>query len=154
MRVGSIVKVAFFTAMVQLCVTSAADATERNSTADHIANLEHRYSQTFVTGDVRTADRMLANTFVGFGSNGKATDKAAMLAVVRSEPHQTSAKITSLTVRLHGNTAVAFGTEEDTSPRSQNIAHRMWLDTWKLTAEGWKMVASGEIVPGHYRSGP
>ena len=149
MKVGSIANAAFFSAMVQLCVAPAAGATGKNSTANHIADLEHRYSQTFVTGDVQTAKQMLDKTYVGFGSNGKATDKTAMLAEVRSEPHQTSAKITSLTVTLHGDTAIAFGAEEDTSPGSPQVAHRMWLDTWKRTAEGWKMIASGEIAAGH-----
>lgn len=132
-----------------LCVTSPAHATKGPDVADEIAGLEGRYSQTFVTGDVQTADKLLASAYIGFGSNGKTTDKATMLAEVRSEPHQTSARITSLTVRLHGDTAIALGAEDDTSPGSTDVAHRVWLDTWKLTTAGWKMVASAEITPGH-----
>ena len=126
----------------------AAGATGRRGVAEQIAGLENRFSQSFVTGDAATADRLLANAFIGFGSDGKPTDKASMLAEVRREPHQTSARITSLTVRAHGDTAIALGTEEDKSPGSTEVARRQWLDTWKRSGAGWKLVASAEIAAG------
>lgn len=114
-----------------------AHADENNAVAKQIARLETVYSQTFVTGDRRTAERILADDFVGvMGSDGKRYDKAAMLAEVESLPRQASAKITSVTVRPHGDTAIALGTEDDTNPHSSTVAHRLWLDTWKRTPAG------------------
>ena len=134
--------------MMAMSLAYPAAATEPATVAGQIADLETRYSQTFVTGDVGTAGHILADAFIGFGSDGKVTDKAGMLAEVRSEPHQTSSRITSVTVRVHGDIAVARGTEDDTSPGTEVTAHRMWLDTWKRTATGWEMVASAEIAMG------
>jgi Domain of unknown function (DUF4440) len=130
-----------------LCATARAGADESSTVAKEIARLENVYSQTFVTGDSRTADRILADDYIGMmGPEGKRYDKAAMLAEVNSLPHQASAKITSVLVRPHGDTALAFGTEDDTDPGSKIVAHRVWLDTWKRTAAGWRMVASSEIT--------
>ena len=130
-----------------LCATARAGADESNTVAKEIARLEDVYSQTFVTGDSRTAARILADDYIGMmGAEAKRYDKAAMLAEVNSLPHQTSAKITSVLVRPHGDTAIAFGTEDDTDPESKIVAHRVWLDTWKRTAAGWRMVASSEIT--------
>ena len=134
--------------IVLMCAPFSASAAETRTVADQIAELENQYSQTFVTGDVATADRLLADNFIGFGSNGKATTKSGMLAEVRSLPHQSAARITAIDVRSHGDTAIAQGTEDDTSADGKDVAHRMWLDTWKLTPSGWKMVASGEITAG------
>jgi len=131
-----------------LSAVPGAWAAAMRGVAEQVADLEDRYSQTFVTGDAATADRLLANAFIGFGSDGKPTDKASMLAEVRREPHQTSARITSLTVRAHGATALALGTEEDTNPGSKAVARRQWLDTWKHTRAGWRLIASAEIAIG------
>jgi hypothetical protein len=126
---------------------SAAHADPRADIAQEIGQLEDAYSQSFVTGDAKVAERLLAADFVGFDPSGKTWDKATMLADVRSEPHQTSAKITALTVRQYGDTAIALGTEEDTNAGATAVAHRRWLDTWKRTPNGWRLVASAEITP-------
>jgi hypothetical protein len=114
---------------------------------DEIGRLENLYSQSFVTGDARVAERLLADDFIGFGPGGKTWNKAAMLAMVRSTPHQASAKITSIIVRRHGETAIALGTEDDTESPSMSVSHREWLDTWRSSAKGWLMIASAEIEP-------
>ncbi|THD51714.1 MAG: nuclear transport factor 2 family protein [Phenylobacterium sp.] len=126
---------------------AVAGAGPAESTAKDIRRLENLYSQSFVTGDAHVAERLLADDFIGFGSSGKPSDKAGMLAEVRTLPHQVSAKITSITVRVHGNTAIALGTEDDASSPSQAVSHREWLDTWRRHANGWRMVASAEIEP-------
>ena len=113
----------------------------------HKTQLEEVYSQSFVTGDTRVAERMVADDFVGLEPNGKTSDKAAVLVDVTSEPRPTSLKITALTVRLHGDTAIALGTEEDTNAGTTTLTLRRWLDTWRNTPAGWRLVASAEIVP-------
>ena len=113
-----------------------------------IARLEALYSQTFVTGDRATADRLLADDFIAvMGPRAKRYDKAAMLAEVTGTPHQTAATVTSVAVRSHGHTAVALGTEDDANAGSPTVSHRTWLDTWERTPAGWRMVASAEITP-------
>jgi hypothetical protein len=126
---------------------SVAEGEPRSAIANDVGRLEQAYSQSFVTGDTRVAEHLLADDFIGFGSNGKPWDKAAVLAAVGSLPHQASAKIISIVVRTHGDTAIALGTEDDASGPSTVVSHRRWLDTWRHTPDGWRMVASAEIEP-------
>jgi len=114
-----------------------------------VVQMENRYSQSFVTGDKRIPERLLADDFIGFGSNGKPWDKSAMLVQVSSLPHQASAKITSISVRIHGDTAIAMGTEDDVNSPSAAVSHRRWLDTWRRTVKGWRLAASAEVQPAH-----
>lgn len=142
-RRGGAALLAFF--LVGLA--SSARASGGPTAAGRIADLEGRYSQTFVTGDERTAARTLADAFIGFDSKGRPTSKSKMLEEVRRRPHQTSARITALTVRLYGDTAIALGSEDDTSPGTREVAHRRWLDTWKRGPSGWRMISSAEVAP-------
>jgi len=134
-------------AAVFLVVCSSAYARPMPSVATQIAELEGLYSQSFVTGDATIARRLLADDFIGFGPNGKSWDKSAMLATVRALPHQTSARVTSLILRVHGDTVIASGTEDDTDAGSAAVSHRRWLDTWHRFRSGWHMIASAEIEP-------
>ena len=136
-----------FSLMASASSSAAAAGRAGRSISDQIGGLEHLYSQSFVTGDARVAERLLAADFIGFGPNGKRWDRATMVSTVRSLPHQTSAKITSITVRVHGDTAIALGTEEDRDPGSSATSHRAWLDSWQHMAQGWRLVASAEIGP-------
>jgi ketosteroid isomerase-like protein len=126
-------------------LSSSAQAQPADA-AQEVARLEEAYSQSFVTGDTRIAERLVAADFVGLEPNGKTSDKAAILVDVKSEPRPTSLKITALTVRLHGDTAMALGTEEDTNAGTTSLTHRRWLDTWRNTPDGWRLIASAEIV--------
>ncbi len=135
-------------AVLALGCAPPATARDDDATSKEIARLETVYSQTFVSGDLATADRLLADDFVAvMGPNAKRYDKAAMLAEVASLPHQTSATVTSVTVRSYGDTAVALGAEDDVNAGAKDVSHRTWLDTWRRTPGGWRMVAFAEITP-------
>jgi len=125
---------------------SAARAEPADPVTREIARLEEEYSQSFVSGDTRIAQRLVTDDFVGLEPNGKISDKTAILADVTSEPRPTSLKIAALTVRRLGDTAIALGTEEDTYPGTTTIARRRWLDTWRKTPAGWRLAASAEIT--------
>jgi len=130
-----------------MLAAGSAQAGSPDAEIREIGRLEALYSQSFVTGDASVARRLLADSFIGYEPDAKASDKASILAEVQSDKRPSSLKITALTVRLHGDTAIALGTEEDTLPDSPEPAHRRWLDTWKKTSGGWRLVASAEIVP-------
>ncbi|QUD86591.1 nuclear transport factor 2 family protein [Phenylobacterium montanum] len=132
--------------MAALCPLAPARAAPDAAAQQEVARLEEAYSQSFVTGDVSIAQRLVAEDFVGCEPDGKTSDKAAILADVRSEPRATSLKITALTVRLHGDTAIALGSEEDAYAGATAPTHRRWLDTWRNTADGWRLVASAEVL--------
>lgn len=125
---------------------SLANAKPVTTTAQHIIVLERRYSHSFVTGDASVAQRLLTDDFRGFGPNGRSWNKAKMLSMVRAVPHQGSARIISIDVRLYGDTAIASGLEADTDVGSPVVSYRRWLDTWRQFRSGWRMVASAEIA--------
>ena len=112
-----------------------------------IASLEQDYSEGFVTGDTKVAQRLLSEDFIGFSPSGATWDKARILTEVKSDLRPVSCEITALTVDLHGDTAIALGTEEDTKASAPLISHRRWLDTWRRTSKGWRLVASAEVEP-------
>jgi ketosteroid isomerase-like protein len=89
----------------------------------------------------------LVDNFIGFEPNGKTSDKAGILAYVRSKDRLTSLKITALSVRVHGDTAIALGTEDHIAVGTTAVSHLRWLDTWKHTPDGWRLLSSAEIVP-------
>ena len=134
---------------------SAGFAQDAAAIEKEIARLEQVYSQSFVSGDTRVAERLVADDFVGLEPDGKTSDKAGTLADVKGEPRATSLTIPALTVKMHGDTALALGTEVDVMPGSSVPVRRRWLDTWRKTPEGWRLIASAEIKlssPAHHRA--
>jgi hypothetical protein len=125
---------------------SLANARPIPAAAKHIIALERRYSHSFVTGDASVTQGLLTNGFQGFGPNGRSWNKAMMLSMVRAVPHQASAKIIAIDVRLYGGTAIASGLEADTDIGSPVVSYRRWLDTWRRFRSGWRMIASAEIA--------
>jgi ketosteroid isomerase-like protein len=120
---------------------------QQSAVARQIGQVEEQYSQSFVTGDITIAQRLLAEDFVGFDADTKRTDKARILEEVKNIPHLEALKITSLTVRQHGDTAIAFGEEEDTLPANAGKSYRRWIDTWQKTPQGWRLLSSAENEP-------
>jgi ketosteroid isomerase-like protein len=129
-----------------LCPLSPTHAAPANQPAREIADLEKVYSQSFVTGDTRVAQLLVADDFVGVEPDGKTSDKPAILLDVKSTPRPTSLRIPALSVRLHDDTAIALGTEEDTYAGKKAVTRRRWLDTWKKTPDGWRLVSSAELL--------
>lgn len=130
-----------------LCALSAPHAEQPAAAEQEIARLENLYTQSFVTGDANIAERLLPDDFIGFEASAKRSDKAAILAEIKGDGRPAAIKVTSLTIRLHGDTAIALGTEEDTIPNAPKPEHVQWLDTWQKTANGWRLIASAETVP-------
>ncbi len=110
---------------------------ETPATAEQeVTRLENLYTQSFVTGDSGVAERLLPDDFIGYNSDTKPTDKAAILAEIKGASRPAAIAITALKIRLHGDTAIALGTEEDTIPGKTAKEHVQWLDTWMKTPGG------------------
>ena len=140
----------FHLASIGLCLLTPLPAVAKKApetAAQTIARLENAYSQTFVTGDRAAAGTLLADDFTGLNSSGKPYDRASILGDIARAPHQTSAHVDSVQVKVHGDLAIALGTETDTGPGKDKVDHRIWLDTWMRTTGGWKMIASSEMAP-------
>lgn len=111
-----------------------------------VARLETLYTQSFVTGDTSVVERLMQDDFIGYNSDAKPTGKAAILAEIKGASRPAAIAITSLKIRLHGDTAIALGTEEDTIAGKTAKEHVQWLDTWMKMPGGWRLVSSAEVT--------
>ncbi len=137
----------FAIGLAPLALPALAETRADARAAQDVTRLETLYSQAFVTGDVGLADKVLADGFIGLmESRGRPYDKRDMLTMLGRHPSQASARITSLVVRLNGDTATALGAEDDRDKGSRRVIHHVWLDTWRRTPEGWRLLSSAEIA--------
>lgn len=125
---------------------AAQDIAAQDIAAKNISAAESAYSQSFVTGDTSVAQRLVDPDFLGTEPDGRPVDKAGVLADV-TDPHRPDKLvITALVVRVHGDTAIALGTEEDSHRTASRVTHMRWLDSWRRTQAGWRLIASAEYA--------
>jgi hypothetical protein len=109
----------------------------------------HDWGGAFVTGDVATVDRLLADDFSGIDPKGRAHGKAEMLEAVRRGPNLTSDQVGAVKVRLFGDQALAQGTEHEIGPSPERkAADRVWTDVWLRRGGQWRIVAAEDLDPG------
>jgi len=137
----------FIAALFALADYASLPPQQSSAVAREIAQMEEDYSQSLVTGNTSVAQRLLAEDFIGFDADTTRTDKARTLAEVKSLPLLAALRITSLTVRQHGDTVLALGEEEDTLPDNGTKTHWRWIDTRQKTPLGWRLLASAENEP-------
>jgi ketosteroid isomerase-like protein len=110
---------------------------------------ERAWGQAYVTGDVATARRLLAEDFRGIDTRGRAYDKASVLADVRSLPHGTSDRVDHINVRFFGDTAVVQANEHVEGPAPEaHPADDVFTDTWVKQDGGWRIVAAEDLDAG------
>jgi uncharacterized protein (TIGR02246 family) len=138
-------------AAVIAAVTPAA-AGPREGAADahrEIEAGERAWGQAFVTGDVATAERLLADDFAGVSPGGATYSKADLLKGLRTDPHETSDRIDGLTIRLYGDTAIAQAHEHMVGPPPElKPSETVFTDTWVRRGGRWRIVAAEDLDPG------
>ena len=126
----------------------AAAAPDHRRDAAYITKGESDWSQAFVTGNVATIDRLLADDFVGIDSTGRRYDKATMRDWVRTGPNMTSDKVGPVDVTFYGDTAIARGSEHQIGPApDKRPADRVWTDVWVRRDGKWQIVAATDVDP-------
>ena len=129
---------------------SAAGCSDRQAADQRIiVQDEHALGGAFVTGDVATVDRLLADDFSGVSPKGKTYGKTDMLERMRKGPNLTSDQVGAVKVRLFGDQAVAQGSEHEVGPPPERkAADRVWTDVWLRRGGQWRIVAAEDVDPG------
>ena len=115
-----------------------------------IRDLESRWAAAIQAHDVTVPQQLVAADYIGVNSAGRVVNKAALIAEMkRDKNNYTAATNSGVTVRVHGNTAVAVGTTKQTGTdpagKAFNYTYR-WTDTWLERNGQWQCIASQSFL--------
>ena len=129
--------------------SSGRGASGREADRRIIVDGERAWGQAYVTGDVASVTRLLADDFQGVDKSGRTYDKAEVLKGVRDGPHGTHNEVGPATVRFYGDTAIAQAHEHDVgSAPEYKPAEGVFTDTWVKLGRHWRIVAAEDLDPG------
>lgn len=113
-----------------------------------IVRSERDWGGVFVSGDVATMDRLVADDFVGVSTKGVRYTKADLARSLKTEPLMTADVLGPVTVRVYGDTAVAQGSERELGPApDRKPQDRIWTDVWVKRDGHWRIVAAQDADP-------
>lgn len=92
----------------------------------------------------------MAADYIGVNSAGRVVNKATLVGEMKRDKNTYDSAVNSgVTVRVHGNAAVAVGTTKqagkDSTGKAFNYTYR-WTDTWAERNGQWQCVASQSFV--------
>lgn len=92
----------------------------------------------------------MAADYIGVNSAGRVVNKAALLADMKRDKNSYDSAVNSgVTVRVHGNMAVAVGTTKQAgkTPAGEAFSYTYrWTDTWLDRNGQWQCVASQSFL--------
>jgi hypothetical protein len=132
--------------LISLGITPIAQAQKAAGTAQKaVAALEDQWTQSQRTNNPDLAAPLLADKFIGIGTDGKISNRDKDLADAKATKFA-SVDIEDLHITVFGSTAVATmvfkakGTDEKGKPMDINAR---WADTWvKMPGGAWQCVLS------------
>jgi hypothetical protein len=125
----------------------AAPPADRAADTRAIVAGERAWGQAYVTGDVASVDRLLADDFHGVNPQGEVYDKARVLKEVRETPHSSFDEVGPVTVRFYGTTAIAQAHEREVGPPpAHQASEHVFTDTWVKIGGRWRIVAAEDVV--------
>jgi ketosteroid isomerase-like protein len=117
--------------------TTEADAESK------LVAMEHVWAQAYMAKDPKALARILDEAFVCVSSDGRLFTKADVLADVSAS--QTLELLTeSMTVRLHGDTAIITGIFKTVGVQNGKAfaRHERFVDTWLYRNGQWASISS------------
>ena len=130
---------------------AAAPATGgKTNVAATIRDLEARWAAAIQAHDATVPQQLVAADYIGVNSAGRVVNKAALIAEMKRDKNNYDSAVNSgVTVRVHGNTAVAVGTTKQTGKTPDGTAFSYtyrWTDTWLERNGQWQCVASQSFL--------
>jgi len=132
--------------LISLGITPIAQAQKAGETAKTaVAAVEEQWTQAQKTNNPDLVAPLLADKFIGIGTDGKISNREKELADAKATKFS-SVDIEDLHITVFGNTAVATmvfkGKGTDEKGKSMDINAR-WADTWvKMPGDAWHCVLS------------
>ena len=122
----------------------------KTNVAATIRDLENRWAAAIAAHDASVAQQLVAADYIGVNSAGRVVNKSALVAEMKRDKNNYDSAVNSgVTVRVHGNTAVAVGTTKqagkDPARKAFNYTYR-WTDTWLERNGQWQCVASQSFM--------
>jgi ketosteroid isomerase-like protein len=129
---------------------TAATSGGKTNVAATIRDLESRWAAAIQAHDVTVPQQLVAADYIGVNSAGRVVNKAALIAEMKRDKNTyTSATNSGVTVRVHGNMAVAVGTTRQTGTAPGGAAFNYtyrWTDTWLERNGQWQCVGSQSFL--------
>jgi hypothetical protein len=131
--------------LLSLGSAARSQAQQTGATEKAVAALEEQWLQSQKTNNPELLVPLLADKFVGTGSNGKVTNKAEALAEAKGTKYSSIA-YEDVKVTVFGDTAIATGGSKAKGTNASGKPvdeHVRWTDTWvKMPSGEWQCVAS------------
>jgi ketosteroid isomerase-like protein len=125
--------------------TSPKMAGTSGSAAEELKRIENDWTAASKSKDATKLGAILADNWVGLGWDGKTSDKAKLLADLKSPGNTLSTiEMGPMEVRLFGETAVVTGsdTETSTAEGKDTSGKYIWTDVFVKQGGRWKAVSS------------
>lgn len=130
--------------------TASPTAGGKTNVAAAIRNLETRWAASIAAHDATVPQQLVAADYIGVNSTGRVVNKATLIADMKRDKNTYDSAVNSgVTVRVHGNAAVAVGTTKQVgkTPAGEafNYTYR-WTDTWLERNGQWQCVGSQSFL--------
>jgi ketosteroid isomerase-like protein len=118
--------------------------TQSGSVEQELIKLEIGWANAVVKTDLAFLDRILADDFIQWNSDGTSQTKAQLLAALKSGDYAASSQVLSdIKVRIYGDAAVGTGlnTSKEKYMGKDTSGQYRWTDTWIKKDGRWQCVA-------------
>jgi ketosteroid isomerase-like protein len=135
-----------------IAIVGVASGCDRDRERDrqYIETSERQWAESVATNDASVLERILDDDFVWIYPDGTKMNKAEAIADARSGPGTfVSNHLDEVSIRFYGKTAVTQGSESwvRKDGAGEKKGRFVWTDVWVKRDDGWKIVASEDMIP-------
>lgn len=144
------VKIWLLVLMAVWTLDHAAGQNRPDSASAKILALEDKWNAAYKRGDIATMESLLAEDFIITMEDGSTFSKPGYIAHNGDSTLQVEiTEMSSLSVRMHGNTAVVTGAyhEKGTSKGKPYDSRDRFTDVWMNINGKWQVIASHYSIP-------
>jgi ketosteroid isomerase-like protein len=137
-------------ASLAILTSNFAVAQDKSEASSKILALENKWNEAYKRSDVATMESLLATDFIITVEDGSTFSKSGYIAHNGDTTvHIEITEMSSLNVRMHGNTAVVTGAyhEKGTSRGKPYDFRDRFTDVWMNLNGKWQVIASHYSIP-------
>ena len=144
MKITSTILPLCIIALISISCSTKIDYTQVES---YIKDAESKWAESLVNGDTAAVNRILADDFIGTGSDGSRYTKQDAIEGISGPTTFIYNHIDSVKVTFYGDMAIARGSE-NWERRSGDVlkGQYVWTDTWLLRNDKWQIIAAQDYL--------